>query len=328
MRSTSQILNRIWRKRGPAACALWPLSLVYQSAMACRRFLYQSGWFKVHHFDLPVIVVGNISVGGTGKTPVVIAIANFLRKEGWKPGIVSRGYGGATENSPKSVKPESDPNQVGDEPVLIARRTDCPIVVAPERAAAVRKLIDEYGCDVIVADDGLQHLTLGRDIEIAMVDGNARFGNGFCLPAGPLREPVSRLDSVDFVIANGGGGSGYRCLTEGNTATKVVDHAVSQSLDEFRASQVHAVAAIASPNRFFDHLRRAGLDIVEHPFRDHHKFEAAELQFSDDKPILMTEKDAVKCEGFKGRDIWYVPLITDIDKSFYDELLEHLKSYG
>lgn len=324
MRFLSQTLNQIWRKRGLAAYALWPLSLIYQVAMACRRFLYQSGWFKVHRFDVPVIVVGNISVGGTGKTPAVISIANFLRREGWKPGIVSRGYGGASETAPRAVSAESDPNQVGDEPVLIARRTGCPVMVAPDRTAAVRKLLDEYKCDVVVADDGLQHLALHRDIEIAMVDGKARFGNGFCLPAGPLREPVSRLNSVDFVISNGGGGAGYRCVIEGDVAVKLAHQDVHLPLSEFPDGQVHAVAAIGNPGRFFGHLSQFGLEVVEHPFPDHHKFVPADLGFANHDSILMTEKDAVKCDEFAGDNMWYVPVEASLEPPFYTELSKRL----
>jgi tetraacyldisaccharide 4'-kinase len=324
MASLAESLNRIWRKRGLTAYVLWPLSLIYQTAIVCRRYLYHAGWLKVHRFEVPVVVIGNISVGGTGKTPTVIALAKFLQKEGWKPGIVSRGYGGNTKKMPQTVGPESLPDQVGDEPFLIARRAGCPVVVAPDRPAAVRQLLDENNCDIVISDDGLQHVALYRDIEIAMVDGISGFGNGFCLPAGPLREPVSRLESVDFVVCNGGSGEGHHCVIEGDAAARIQDPDVCVSLEKFRGDGAHAVAAIGNPKRFFDLLRGFGIEIIEHPFPDHHKFTPADLQYGNEGPILMTEKDAVKCERFASENMWYVPVEVKLEASFYTELSKRL----
>lgn len=324
MWSFDNLRNGIWSTRGPGAYMLWPLSIAYRAGMACRSIAYRSGWFKVHRFAVPVIVVGNISVGGTGKTPAVIAIARFLLEKGWSPGVVSRGYGGAVETTPRTVHRESNPAQVGDEPVLIARRTRCPVVVAPDRPAAVGRLLEDFNCDVVIADDGLQHLALHRDIEIAMVGGNRGFGNGFCLPSGPLREPVARLESVDFVVHNGGRGEGYRFTIEGDTCLNLTDHHACRSLHEFRGCQVHAVAAIGNPARFFEHLRQAGLEITEHPFPDHYRFIEPDIQFGDDLPVLMTEKDAVKCEDFADRNMWYVPVEAKLDPVFCTELIKRL----
>ena len=319
-------LDGIWRERGLAAFLLWPLSLVYRSVMAVRAGAYKAGWFHTHRFDVPVIVVGNISVGGTGKTPVVAAIANHLRGCGWSPGIVSRGYGGRAKTWPQAVTPTSSPNLVGDEPVLLARRTQCPVVVAPDRPAAVRQLLAENNCDVVISDDGLQHLALHRDVEIAVVAGDPRLGNGFCLPAGPLREPASRLDALDYVICDGKDGPGYHYTLEGDAAVNLADTEVRRRLVDFSSAMVHAVAGIGRPSRFFEFLRRSGLEVVEHPFPDHHRFSANDLAFAGDDIVLMTEKDAVKCESVATGNLWYVPVDAILDAEFYNELTERLNS--
>lgn len=320
----NEAFNGIWRKRGVASNLLWPLSLVYRSVMAIRTHAYRSGWLHAHRFDVPVIVVGNISVGGTGKTPIVAAIANHLRHRGRLPGIVSRGYGGKAKNWPQVVTPASSPHLVGDEPVLLARRTHCPVVVAPDRPAAVRRLLVEYNCDVVICDDGLQHLALSRDIEIAAMDSELKLGNGFCLPAGPLREPASRLEQVDYVICDGKDGPGYHYTLEGDTAVSVADAEVRRPLVDFCNTMVHAVAGIGRPSRFFEFLRRSGLEVVEHPFPDHHRFTATDLAFAGDDVVLITEKDAVKCESVATENMWYVPVAAKLDAAFYNELTERL----
>jgi tetraacyldisaccharide 4'-kinase len=319
-------LNGMWRTRNVGSILLWPLSWVYRSAMAVRAGAYRSGWFSTHRFDVSVIVVGNISVGGTGKTPIVAAIANHLREHGWSPGIVSRGYGGKAKNWPQAVTPTSSPNLVGDEPVLLARRTHCPVVVAPDRPEAVRRLLAENNCDVVISDDGLQHLALHRDVEIAVVDTEFRLGNGFCLPAGPLREPASRLDELDYVICDGKDDPGYHYTLEGDTAVNLADTELRRPLVDFSNATVHAVAGIGRPSRFFEFLRRSGLEVVEHPFPDHHRFSATDLAFTGDDVVLMTQKDAVKCESVATGNMWYVPVDAMLDTVFYNELIERLNS--
>lgn len=269
--------------------------------------------------DAPVVIVGNISVGGSGKTPLVAYLVKLLQKHGYRPGIVSRGYGGQATGWPLAVSARSDPALVGDEPVLLARRCACPVVVAPDRVKAARQLLERYHCDIVVSDDGLQHYRLQRDIEIAVVDGVRRFGNGFCLPAGPLREMPERLRSVDFVVVNGAATGAETAMTlSGANAVNLGNPAKTRQLAEFAAMPVHAVAAIADPGRFFKSLRRYGIKCIEHPFPDHHHFTAGELDFPADAPILMTEKDAVKCIPFThiGARAWYVPVDAELTAEF------------
>jgi tetraacyldisaccharide 4'-kinase len=302
-------LDSLWYGPHPLSVLLAPLGRVFAWTAAARRRAYHSGVLHRVKLPVPVIVVGNITVGGTGKTPLVIWLVEALRAMGRRPGVVSRGYGGRASTWPQHVTADSDPAAVGDEPVLIARRCACPVVTAPQRADAARTLLAEYDCDVIVCDDGLQHYALARDLEIAVVDGARRLGNGRCLPAGPLREPPSRLRHVDLVVVNGearAGECGMR-LT-GEQARALLDPSREQPLDHWRGAPVHAVAGIGNPARFFAHLRRYGLEVVEHAFPDHHRFQPGDIAFGDGRPVLMTEKDAVKCRAFAGDANWYVPV--------------------
>jgi len=317
-------------------------------AVWARRFAYGRHFFSSQHPGISVIVVGNITTGGTGKTPLVIWLASFLREHGFRPGIVVRGYGGKADRWPQWVVADSDPHLVGDEAVLLARRTACWVVAAPDRVAAAKALVARTDCNLILCDDGLQHYTLERDVEIAVVDGVLGIGNGRCLPAGPLREPVSRLTTVDFVVKHihydpmGGGEYAPEAYesddslgTHGMTeyAMRLIPgepRAVAgdgvRSLDSFKASPVHAVCGIGHPERFFGMLRQIGLCIRPHPFPDHHTFGAEELAFGDGLPILMTEKDAVKCRGFTGPDHWYLPVEAKPDPAFGARLLQTLGS--
>lgn len=268
-----------------------------------------------------MIVVGNLTVGGSGKTPLVIRLIELLQEIGHRPGIISRGYKGQAKDWPRSVSPCSDPGEVGDEPVLLARRCGCPVMVGPDRIAATQALLKTHHCDIIVSDDGLQHYRLNRDLEIAVIDGNRRLGNGFCLPAGPLREPRWRLRSVDFVVGNGTAQKGeYLMILEGERAINLVDPSVTCSLAGFRGALIHAIAGIGDPSRFFRYLQERGIRTVEHPFPDHHPFVASDLEFGDDLPVLMTEKDAVKCRKLASDSCWYVPvraqLDTDLERQF------------
>jgi tetraacyldisaccharide 4'-kinase len=318
-------LDRYGYSLNLVAVALWPLSLVFGAVVRLRRVLYQYGVLKSVGLPIPVIVVGNISVGGTGKTPLVARLVELLREAGYRPGIVSRGYGGQSKQWPCVVTADSDPEQVGDEPVLLARRCRCPVVVGPDRVAAARKLVETYDCNLMVSDDGLQHYRLRRDIEVAVIDGFRRLGNAACLPAGPLREPPSRLRTVDFVVGNGAArGQEYLMALRGEVALNLADPCISSVLAHFRQSTVHAVAGIGDPWRFFDHLRHAGLRLLEHPFPDHHPFRPDDLHFHEDLPVLMTEKDAIKCSGISPDNSWYVPVSAQLASEFEEQFLRRV----
>lgn len=319
-----QWLNNQWyRQRGVVSYALSPLALIYRGISSTRQRVYASGIKKISHFNVPVIVVGNITVGGTGKTPFVIWLANWLRGEGKKPGIVSRGYGGKAKTWPQVVTRQSDPAIVGDEAVLIALKTHCPMVVAPNRVQAVKKLLTEHHCDVVISDDGLQHYALGRDVEIAVIDGTRRFGNGFCLPAGPLREHQQRLHAIDFVIVNGH-------ASENEYTMKIFSQAIYNlknpnqifNSKDFTRKTIHAVAGIAHPERFFQQLTAMGLSFIPHVFPDHYFYQHPDLDFGHDTIVIMTEKDAVKCRAFKDERHWCLPIQALPDKSFIASLKE------
>lgn len=306
---------------------LWlqPLSWLFFLVVLVRRFAYRNGILRSERLPVPVIVVGNITVGGTGKTPLVIWLVRLLQQAGYHPGIVTRGYGGQAQQWPQQVTSGSDPLMVGDEPVLLAHHCRCPIAAAPDRLAAARQLL-QSGCDLVISDDGLQHYRLGRDIEIVVVDGVRRFGNGQLLPAGPLREPLSRLHQVQYVVANGVAADGeIRMSLAPGTVRALSDDLTTRALGDFRGMQVHAVAGIGNPGRFFELLRQAGLSVTEHPFPDHHRFVAEDLAFDDDLPILMTEKDAVKCRSYANGRSWYLPVEAQLDESFGHSLLQHVK---
>lgn len=288
---------------------LLPLSCLYRIIVASRRFAYQSGWLTVTDFSVPVIVVGNISVGGTGKTPMVILLAQYLKQQGWRPGIVSRGYGGDNQVA-RIVTASSQAALVGDEALLIQRRSQSPMVICRSRVAAVKKLLENSDCNVVIADDGLQHYAMARDIEIAMIDGKRGLGNRHLLPAGPLREPTSRLDSVDFVVVNGKytANTYYHISMQQGLLYRLDNPQQQQALSTFSSKTVHALAGIGNPERFFDSLRQQGVQIIPHTFADHHAFCSKDIDFDDDYPIIMTEKDAVKCQAFSNQRHWCLPI--------------------
>lgn len=297
------VIERMWYDNAIWGVLLVPLSWLYTGVVCLRRLAYRKRWLRSICPGVPVVVVGNLTVGGTGKTPLVAWIVNALVGQGHRPGIVSRGYGGQARNWPREVTAQSDPAEVGDEPVLLARATGCPVVAAPDRVAAARQLVGQ-GVDVIVSDDGLQHYRLARDVEIAVRDGARGYGNGRVLPAGPLREPVSRLAEVDVEMVNGQGGDFQLELED---AHRVDGTPQTRCLQAFRHQAIHAVAGIGHPDRFFSALRSAHLNIVDHRFPDHHAYVLADLDFGDDCPVFMTEKDAVKCSRFAQSGHWYVP---------------------
>lgn len=314
-------IEQHWQHRGVVAISLWPLSLLFRMIVALRRLLYRGGLLRSRHFDVPLIVVGNITVGGSGKTPLVIWLTGYLRERGWRPGIVSRGYGGKAEQWPQQVTVDSDPFLVGDEAVLIAQRTGSPVCVGPDRPRAVASLLQHSDCDLVISDDGMQHYALGRDLEIAVVDGERRFGNGWMLPAGPLREPVSRMRTVDLVVSNGDPRNGeYAMQLQRPLLRSLNPEGTARDIAEFKGQRVRAIAGIGNPQRFFDMLKRHGLLVESHPFPDHHVFQASDFDFGDELPLLMTEKDAVKCaRTFKG-EAWVVSIDALPDAAFVHRL--------
>lgn len=309
-------LERLWYEQSSGPGLLAPLAWAYGAVSAARRGAYRTGWLRPRALARPVVVVGNLTVGGTGKTPLTIHLARELTAAQLKVGIVSRGYG-RHGGGARSVQPDSDWRDVGDEPLILARRTGCPTLVAADRVAAARTLIAR-GAEVILADDGLQHLALPRDCGIVVIDGSRGFGNGRLLPAGPLREPPAALARADIVIVNGDPTHGslaaslpaqvLRMRLAVQPAVRLDGRGVPCELSAFRGRRVHAVAGIGNPRRFFSELEAFGIEVLAHPFPDHHPFTARELAFGDELPVLMTEKDAVKCAPFAHARLWCVPV--------------------
>jgi len=355
--------DNLWYDKHPLALALAPLSWLFCVIVGVRRLAYKQGLLTRHHAPVPVIVVGNITVGGTGKTPLVLWLAQFLKQHGFKPGIISRGYGGRAKKWPQLVHANSEPHLVGDEPVLLARHSGCPVAVAPHRLKAVQSLLENNDCNLIISDDGLQHYALHREIEIAVVDEIRRYGNRRSLPAGPLREPVSRLEEVDFIVTKSRKSQANPLLNEtgfitttnrypvklGSTDTmpsrdsicsihpkefsmlyytkplrRVIDDNVSQPLPTLRDHTVHAIAGIGHPAPFFNCLRENGLKLHCHEFPDHHHYCQTDIQFDDNLPVIMTEKDAVKCKPIAGPQHWYLPIEARLPARFGERLLELL----
>lgn len=323
-------IEHVWYGRRPlAALALLPFSGLFCAGVMLRRALYRRGVLRRHRLDVPVVVVGNLAVGGTGKTPLVAELARLFSNAGWRPGLVARGYGGRARHWPQQVRPDSDPAAVGDEAVLLAGLTGCPMAVGPDRAAAARSLLEHTDVNLILSDDGLQHLALERDLEIVVIDGVRRHGNRLCLPAGPLREPLSRLRSVDLVVCHGPPGPGEYTLKSRVRTARPLAGGEPRPLEAFRGRRVHVVAGIGHPERFFGMLGRLGIDVVPHPFPDHHAFEPRDLAFDrDGLPVLMTSKDAVKCRRFADARMWEVPLEVELDPRLPERLFSLLPPPG
>lgn len=285
---------------------LHPLQWLFRVIAALRRSAYRRGLLAIYRPPVPVVVVGNIAVGGTGKTPVVVALVESLQQQGITAGVVSRGYGASQHAMPHVVGEHSEATDCGDEALLIYQRTACPCVVAASRSAAVRVLLENYQVDLIISDDGLQHYALARDLEIVMYDADSAFGNGLCLPAGPLREPLARLSSVDFVLARGSddpvSGVTYRQDKLVNLASEEERAVSTDSI----GSSVFAVAGLARPALFLAALGQLGFEVQARLYPDHHPYSAADFSGLQKKPIIMTEKDAVKCRGLVGADAWYL----------------------
>lgn len=316
---------------------LWPVSLLLVALGVVRRRVLERR--RGHGEDLPpVLVIGNITLGGTGKTPLLIALARVLQAHGLRPGVVSRGYGG--DGQPAFVTARSLPQQVGDEPLLIQRQTGCPVRVDADRLSAVQSLAAEHDCDLILSDDGLQHHAMPRALELVVMDGERLLGNGHCLPAGPLREPPSRLREVDWLVINGGAEDALVRLRARAGLNEVQPPATSMQLQpaawvNVRSGErvaltalpltpdraLHAVAGIGNPGRFFATLRALGLAPHCHAFADHHRFSAADLPFMQAATVLMTSKDAVKCEAFAGPHCWYLEVEALLAPEFANALV-------
>jgi len=320
-----QALEYFWYRIRPAHLLLIPLSLLFAAATALRRWLYRAGVLHTDPLPVPLVVVGNITVGGTGKTPCVLWLVDRLVEHGYRPAIVTRGYGGSERL--QEVRPDSSPASAGDEAILLARRSGVPVLVCRNRAQAARSALAAHPeCNVLVSDDGLQHYRLTRAIEIAVVDGQRKFGNGWLLPAGPLREPVRRLTFVDAVVVSGDNPlpavrvPQFLLKLMGEVFRNLLNPQVSMSAAGLGGRPVHAVAGIGNPQRFFSQLQRMGLDFRAHPFPDHFRFGPDDLAFAGDDIVLMTEKDAVKCEAFARDTWWYLPVEAVIEPAL-DELV-------
>jgi len=315
----------IWSQRGWSARLLWPISLLHAALGALRRNPYRHGVLTVHRLPVPVVVVGNVVVGGAGKTPLLMALIRHLQAQGWHPGVVSRGYGRQGDGV-LAVLDDTPARLSGDEPALIRRSTRVPVYVAARRVEAARALLRaQPQVDLLLCDDGLQHLALARDMEIVVVDGRRAFGNARLLPAGPLREPLARLAEVDAVVVNGGGIGGLPAPTfamalRGSQFVNLGDPARVVDASHFRGRTVRALAGIGDPARFFERLRELGLDIEAHAFPDHHPYSAADLPAGT---LLMTEKDAVKCAAFARPDDWFLSVDAEVEAGL-NTLLSHV----
>lgn len=307
--------------------------LVLLSGLYCCVVFFRKSFYRFRRsrrvfFPVPIVIVGNLSVGGTGKTPLVIWLTQLLQQKGMNPGIVCRGYG-ATKTRRQGaivVQRDSDPEEVGDEPRMLYERLGCPVVVASKRALAVKHLLSSFACDVVLSDDGLQHYGLARDIEIAVLDGHRRLGNGFCLPLGPLREPRRRLSEVDFVVCNGPSDpSEFEMKIKALAFVSVCQASIQKPVDFFKGKSIVAVAALGNPLRFFETLKSLGLSFESRVFRDHYHYKASDFDFlQENQVVIMTEKDAVKCRSFSDQRFYYLPVTAELPETFQRLFLEKL----
>ncbi|HIG65775.1 MAG TPA: tetraacyldisaccharide 4'-kinase [Methyloprofundus sp.] len=323
----AKFVEEVWYRDHFIGTWLMPLSFIFTDIAKFRRWLYKKGYKPVEKLPMPVIIVGNITLGGTGKTPLVIYLVEQLKAAGFKPGVISRGYGGQSTHWPVRVNADSDATLIGDEPLLIAQQTHCPVAVGPVRVESARLLLENDELDVIISDDGLQHYALYRDIEIVVIDGVRRFGNNFCLPSGPLREPQARIQEVDFVICNGGEPEESEILMqlEGSHALNMQTNE-RRALAEFKGGNCHALAGIGNPQSFFDLLAQQGISCQTHPFPDHYVYSSKDIGFKSADAIFMTEKDAVKCRSFATAQHWYVPVQANVESRFMETLIALLTS--
>ena len=323
-------LEKNWYCISPLHILLWPISLLFRVVSSIRRQLYAVDILHRFKLPVPVIVIGNITVGGTGKTPFTLWLAQQLLDEGLHPGIISRGYTKTKKqrpDAPHCVQINDSPDIVGDEPLLMVQRDLCPVWIGRNRVAVAQALLQAHPeCDVILSDDGLQHYRLQRDIEIAMVDGSRGFGNGLLLPAGPLREPVSRLKSIDFVVINGGKAADgeYAMRLVGSSFYNLLNPNITLSANAFSGQNVHAIAGIGHPERFFSHLKQLGITAETHAFPDHHSYAESDIGFKDADAILMTEKDAVKCALFATEQCWVFRVDAEIDPALAQLIIKKI----
>ncbi|MEX0963798.1 MAG: tetraacyldisaccharide 4'-kinase [Pseudohongiellaceae bacterium] len=329
-------LEKAWHKKAGWLILLWPVSLLFSLISKLRR-LTQQPKTRPSYLKVPLLVIGNLSVGGTGKTPLLISLVLELKKQGFKPGIISRGYGGSAPSYPLSVDADSNVHEAGDEAFLIAEKTSCPVYVDPDRCAALRALVEAEDVDVVLSDDGLQHYKLFRDIEIVVVDGQRLFSNGFCLPAGPLREPVSRLKEVSHVIVNGEPARELPQLQGANSMKLVPRSLINLVSGEKRpfsgapfnmGNTLQAVSALGNPQRFYDLLERLPYQLKSFSFPDHHIFTAEDFEqqgIVEHQPVVMTEKDAVKCRTFAKNNFWYLSVEVNLESQFVERLIADLR---
>lgn len=318
------MIVRIWSGASPLYLLLLPFSWLYGLITAFIRYIYRRGWRKVHRFPLPIVVVGNLTSGGNGKTPVVLWLVTQLQERGWRVGVVSRGYGGWAAHYPLLLDATTISEQCGDEPLLIWQRTGAPVAVAPRRAEAVAALLSSQSLDVVVTDDGLQHYALGRDIEWVVIDGECRFGNGWWLPAGPMRERADRLQQVQAVIINGGDTRPGEVPMQLNAGAAVVNVLNSKCHMLTSLTSVVVMAGIGHPSRFFSTVRACGvIPVREVAFGDHQAYRQQMLDalVAPDEHLLMTEKDAVKCRSFARSNWWYLPVDARLPVSAEQDLL-------
>ncbi len=317
-------IDKIWYgKNHPIAYLLWPISLIYRCVIIIRRYFLTG--FNQHAFKTPVIVVGNLSVGGVGKTPFVMALVKEAQKKGLHVGVVSRGFGASIKTFPHEVDGASDTAElVGDEPLLIAKNTGCPVIIAPNRVDAVEYLLAKHRCQLIISDDGLQHYRMGRAIEIVIVDGTRLFGNGFCVPAGPLREPQARLNEVDFVVINGGQSGSLPMAHSMYLESKPIKplHGKGIIAWDSMPKPIAAIAGIGNPERFFESLRALGLDFTPYAFPDHFRYREPHITFKE-RSLIMTEKDAVKWQSFDRENCYVLPVEASLDSNFWQAFWSH-----
>lgn len=318
-----------WQHRGAIALLLLPITAVFAAVAVLRRTAWRHGLLKAQHPGVPVIIIGNISAGGTGKTPLTLWLAQFLQQQGKHPGIISRGYGAAATHA-RAVPLDGKPQDYGDEPCLMAQRAGCPVWVGSDRVAVARALLEAHPqTDVILSDDGLQHYRLARDFEIAIIDGARGLGNGWLLPSGPLRELAARLDEVDAVVINGRDDThiwpqALKMNLDGNRFRNLKHPEQTVGSEHFRGKRVHAIAGIGNPQRFFAQLGRLGLSCMPRPFADHHAYAAQDLAFAGEDDIVMTEKDAVKCTAFASARHWALIVNAEPDPRLGEMILARL----
>lgn len=317
----------------------YPIELIYICIVLLRKKLYKYKFFRTYKFNIPIIIIGNLTVGGTGKTPVVMYVANYLKNQGFKPAIVMRGYKSKNINYCQIVAKNSDPDVYGDEPVLIANKMDCPVIIGKNRVASVAFLLKNFDVNIIICDDGLQHYSLSRDLEILMIDGERLFGNAHCLPLGPLREKITRLNTVDLILFNTTNNQQFNCLANNSNNQymlnlvpekiyNLINPNIIKNPKDF--SCVHAISGIGNNQRFFNLLASFGIKTINHPFPDHYKYQEKDLNFNDDLPVVMTEKDAVKCVKFAKENYWCqsVNVEFNLEQQFNNYLINFLKNYS